>query len=50
LPILPKIVQFGMFGVPALLQVITRTTLTPLSMGVNQIGIARKVKYEPGTS
>jgi 2-polyprenyl-3-methyl-5-hydroxy-6-metoxy-1,4-benzoquinol methylase len=43
LPILPKAVQFGMFGVPALLQVVTRTTLTPLSMGVNQIGIARKI-------
>ena len=42
LPLLPKIVQFGMFGVPALAQVVTRTTWTPLSMGVNQIGIARK--------
>lgn len=44
LPVLPKIVQFGMFGLPALAQVVTRTTLTPLSMGVNQIGIFRKVK------
>ena len=43
LPVIPKIIQFGMFGVPALLQVVTRTTLTPLSMGVNQIGIARKI-------
>lgn len=42
LPLIPKVIQFGMFGVPALAQVITRTTLTPLSMGVNQIGIARK--------
>lgn len=42
LPLLPKIVQFGLFGVPALAQVVTRTTWTPLSMGVNQIGIARK--------
>ncbi|MBI1282653.1 MAG: methyltransferase domain-containing protein [Anaerolineaceae bacterium] len=43
LPILPKVVQFGLFGVPALAQVVTRTTWTPLSMGVNQIGIARKL-------
>lgn len=44
LPIIPKAVQFGMFGLPALLQVMTRTTLTPLSLGVNQIGIARKME------
>lgn len=44
LPVIPKAVQFGMFGLPALLQVMTRTTLTPLSLGVNQIGIARKVE------
>jgi SAM-dependent methyltransferase len=43
LPLIPKAIQFGMFGLPALAQVITRTTLTPLSLGVNQIGIARKV-------
>jgi 2-polyprenyl-3-methyl-5-hydroxy-6-metoxy-1,4-benzoquinol methylase len=43
LPLLPNIVQFGMFGLPALAQVVTRTTFTPLSMGVNQIGIFRKV-------
>lgn len=42
LPLLPNIVQFGMFGLPALLQVVTRTTWTPLALGVNQIGIARK--------
>ncbi len=41
-PIIPKTVQFGMFGLPAFLQVATRTTFTPLSLGVNQIGIARK--------
>jgi SAM-dependent methyltransferase len=41
-PLLPKPVQFAMFGLPALLQVITRTTLTPLALGVNQVGIARK--------
>lgn len=43
-PIIPKIVQFGMFGFPAFMQVATKTTLTPLSMGVNQIGIARKIR------
>ncbi len=41
-PLIPKAVQFGIFGLPALAQVVTRTTFTPLSMGVNQIGIARK--------
>lgn len=44
LPIIPKVIQFGMFGLPAFIQVVTKTTLTPLSMGVNQIGIARKVR------
>jgi 2-polyprenyl-3-methyl-5-hydroxy-6-metoxy-1,4-benzoquinol methylase len=43
LPVIPKIVQFGLFGLPALAQVVTQTTWTPLSMGVNQIGIARKL-------
>jgi 2-polyprenyl-3-methyl-5-hydroxy-6-metoxy-1,4-benzoquinol methylase len=42
LPLIPKIIQFGMFGLPALAQVVTRTTWTPLRLGVNQIGIARK--------
>jgi SAM-dependent methyltransferase len=42
LPVIPKAIQFGMFGLPALAQVITRTTFTPLSLGVNQVGIARK--------
>lgn len=42
LPLIPKAVQFGMFGLPALAQVVTRTTFTPLTLGVNQIGIARK--------
>ncbi len=41
-PLIPRIVQFGLFGLPALGQVITRTTWTPLALGVNQIGIARK--------
>jgi 2-polyprenyl-3-methyl-5-hydroxy-6-metoxy-1,4-benzoquinol methylase len=42
LPIIPKQIQFAAFGFPALMQVITRTTLTPLALGVNQVGIARK--------
>ena len=42
LPLIPKSVQFALFGFPAFLQVITRTTFTPLALGVNQVGIARK--------
>lgn len=42
LPLIPKVIQFGLFGLPALAQVITQTTWTPLSMGVNQIGVALK--------
>jgi 2-polyprenyl-3-methyl-5-hydroxy-6-metoxy-1,4-benzoquinol methylase len=42
LPAIPKAMQFGLFGLPALIQVLTRTTFTPLSMGVNQIAITRK--------
>jgi SAM-dependent methyltransferase len=41
-PVIPRIIQFGFFGLPAFGQVITRTTWTPLALGVNQIGIARK--------
>jgi SAM-dependent methyltransferase len=41
-PVVPNIIQFGLLGLPALFQVLTRTTWTPLSMGVNQIVIARK--------
>ena len=43
LPLIPKIVQFGMFGLPAFMQVATKTTLTPLTFGVNQINITRKI-------
>lgn len=43
LPLLPTSVQFGLFGLPALFQVMTRTTWTPLRYGVNQICIARKL-------
>jgi 2-polyprenyl-3-methyl-5-hydroxy-6-metoxy-1,4-benzoquinol methylase len=42
-PVLPNIVQFGLFGFPALLQVLTRSTFIPLNWGVNQVGIARKL-------
>jgi hypothetical protein len=41
--LIPRVVQFGLFGLPAFAQVVTRTTLTPLSLGVNQIAIARKL-------
>jgi SAM-dependent methyltransferase len=43
-PLIPRSVQFAFLGVPALFQVLTRTTLNPLSMGVNQIVIAHKVR------
>lgn len=43
LPLIPTSLQFAAFGLPALTQVVTRTTFNPLSLGVNQIGIARKV-------
>lgn len=42
LPLIPQGLQFGLFGLPALFQVLTRTTWTPLALGVNQIAIARK--------
>jgi SAM-dependent methyltransferase len=42
LPVVPRALQFAFFGLPALAQVLTRTTLTPLSMGVNQINIVRR--------
>lgn len=41
-PWIPPAIQFSLFGLPALLQVLTRGTWTPLSMGVNQIVIAGK--------
>jgi SAM-dependent methyltransferase len=42
LPLLPKPIQFAMFGLPALAQVLTQTTWMPLALGVNQINILRK--------
>ncbi len=41
-PLLPAKIQFALFGFPALIQVLTRATFMPLSLGVNQIVIARK--------
>ncbi len=42
LPLLPKSIQFALFGGPAFAQVLTQTTLMPLALGVNQINIMRK--------
>jgi SAM-dependent methyltransferase len=41
-PWIPNPVQFAVFGLPALLQVATRTTFTPVALGVNQVVVARK--------
>ena len=41
-PVVPSVVQFAVLGLPALFQVVTRTTWMPLTMGVNQIAVARK--------
>jgi SAM-dependent methyltransferase len=42
LPWVPAGLQLAVFGLPALVQVLTRTTPTPLGMGVNQVVIAAK--------
>jgi len=42
LPLIPTKLQFALFGWPAFLQVVTRTTFMPLALGVNQINIVRK--------
>lgn len=41
-PLVPKPLQFAFFGLPALIQVLTRTTFIPTALGVNQINIVRK--------
>ena len=41
-PLLPVKMQFALFGLPAVMQVLTRLTFTPVSLGVNQVVIARK--------
>ena len=43
LPLLPAKLQFALFGFPALVQVLSRSTFMPLALGVNQIVIARKI-------
>ncbi len=43
LPLVPKTLQFAAFGFPAFVQVMTRSMFTPLSMGVNQIVVTRKI-------
>jgi 2-polyprenyl-3-methyl-5-hydroxy-6-metoxy-1,4-benzoquinol methylase len=42
LPVIPNSLQFAFFGFPAFAQVMTRTTLMPLALGVNQVNIVRK--------
>jgi len=42
LPLLPKAVQFALFGWPSLIQVLTCGTFMPVSLGVNLVVLARK--------
>lgn len=42
LPIIPNALQFAFFGLPAFLQVLTRSSVIPLSLGVNQVNILLK--------
>jgi SAM-dependent methyltransferase len=42
LPLIPTSIQFALFGLPSLAQVVTGGTLVPVSLGVNLIAIARK--------
>ena len=48
LPRIPPRVQFAVFGLPALVQVLTRTTYVPLAHGVNQVCVARRRTHVPG--
>jgi SAM-dependent methyltransferase len=41
-PLIPAPIQFAVLGLPSLAQVLTRTTLIPVSLGVNTITLARK--------
>ncbi|NLG28318.1 MAG: class I SAM-dependent methyltransferase [Chloroflexi bacterium] len=41
-PVLPKGLQFALFGLPAFAQVVTRISLIPVRSGVNQIIVAHK--------
>jgi SAM-dependent methyltransferase len=42
LPLIPSVIQFGLFGLPSLMQVMSGLPLIPTPLGVNQIVIARK--------
>ena len=42
LPLIPASIQFALFGLPSLAQVLSGLVLIPTSLGVNQIVIARK--------
>ena len=42
LPLIPRPVQFALFGWPSLIQVLTGTTFIPVALGVNTITLARK--------
>lgn len=42
LPLIPKSIQFALFGLPSAAQVASGLALIPLALGVNQIIIARK--------
>jgi hypothetical protein len=42
LPLIPKSIQFALFGFPSLIQVLSGLALIPLPLGVNLIAIARK--------
>jgi SAM-dependent methyltransferase len=42
LPLIPAPLQFALFGWPSLIQVLTRGTFVPVSLGVNLVIIARK--------
>lgn len=48
-PVVPKAVQFAVFGMPALLQVITRRSFIPTRWGVNQINLFRKPRSVPAS-
>lgn len=42
LPLLPRSIQFGLFGLPSLAQVVTGGAFIPVSLGVNTITLARR--------
>lgn len=50
LPVVPKPLQLAVFGAPALVQVLTRSTFMPLALGVNQVVLARKPGARPRRS